>query len=66
MINHDWVNYHACCLSYYIYVVPNLYRMKNGFTILSAKTIARIYFFLNLYTKSHKIRVPIGLVAEEI
>ena len=32
VINCDWVNNHACSLSYYIYVVPNLYISKNDFT----------------------------------
>ena len=52
VINNDWVNYHACSLSYYIFVETNLYISKNVFTKLSTKIIASIYFFLNLYTKS--------------
>ena len=59
IINLDWVNYHACSLSYYIYVVPKFYISENDFTTLSAKVI-QAYIFLNLYTK-----VPIGLLAEE-
>ena len=39
VINRDWVNCHACSLSYssYIYVISNLYKSKNDFTKLSAK-----------------------------
>ena len=29
VINRDWVNYHACSLSHFIYVVPTLYISKN-------------------------------------
>ena len=47
------------------FVIPNLYISKNGFTKLSAKIIASIYF-LNIILSHHKIQVPIGLVAEEI
>ena len=43
VINRDWVNYHACSLSYYIYVVLNLYISKNDFTKLSTKIIATMY-----------------------
>ena len=46
----------------------SLYMSKNDFTKVGAKIIASVYFFFsNLYVLYHrKIRVPIGLVAEEI
>ena len=44
VINRDWVNNHACSLSYYIYVVPNLFISKNDFTKLDTEVIASIYF----------------------
>ena len=66
VINRDWVNYHACSLSYDIYVVSNLYISKNDFTKLSAKIIASIYFSEFNILSHHKIQVPKGLVAEEI
>ena len=64
VINRDWVNYHACSLSYYIYVVPNLYISKNDFTKLSAKVISSIYFFW-IYILSHiKFKLTILPFAE--
>ena len=50
VINRDWIKYYACNLSYYINVVPNLNISKNDFMKLSAKIIASIYFYLNLYS----------------
>ena len=49
VIKCDWINYHACSLSYHIYVVPNLYISKNDFMKLSAKIIASIYFSELIY-----------------
>ena len=49
VINRNWVNYNVCSLSYYIYVVPNLYMSKNDFMKLSAKIFASIYFSEFIY-----------------
>ena len=67
-INSDWVNHNACSLSYYIYVVPNLYTSKTDFIKLRAEIIASIFFFwiYILSQRYHRIQIPIGLVAEEI
>ena len=55
-INRDWVNYHACSVSYYIYVVSNLCISKNEFTKFSAKIIAGIYFSEFIYQVAIKLR----------
>ena len=44
VINRDWVNYHACSLSYYIYVVPNLYISKDNITKLKLKIKKRTLY----------------------
>ena len=66
VINRNWVNYHACSLLYYIYVMPNLYISKNEFTKLSAESIASIFFFWIYILSHHKFQVPTGLIAEKI
>ena len=45
VINRDWVNNHACSLSYNIYVVPNLFISKNDFTKFGTEVIASNIFF---------------------
>ena len=44
VINRDWVNNHACSLSYNIYVVPNLFISKKDFTKLGMKSLQAYIF----------------------
>ena len=31
-VNNRWVNYHACSLSYYIYVISNIFYVEEWFS----------------------------------